>query len=295
MKKISLISHIYRTEVPESDWENTPASVKGRMEEMKALIQELEEKLNRTSKNSSSPPSTDPLNAEKKEPKKKSGKNRGGQPGHQRWEKFLYSESECAEIINHKPELCSGCGSPLEGEDGKPHRHQLLEIPPIKPIIIEHRLHQLECLSCGKSTRAKLPEDVEANHYGIRVVALVAVLSGLYRHSQRMVKTAMEEIFDIRLSLGTINKLRIEASTALELAVAEAKTYVQNAAVVGADETSFSQGNMDGCNAKKSQGWLWVAVTTPHASSRQSRPTQWLPLVTFFQITLTRCTSAAQD
>ena len=33
-----------------------------------------------------------------------------------------------------------------------------------------------------------------------RVVALVAVFSGLYRHSQRMVKTAMEEIFDIRLS-----------------------------------------------------------------------------------------------
>jgi hypothetical protein len=47
----------------------------------------------------------------------------------------------------------------------------------------------------------------------IRVVALVAVLSGLYRHSQRMVKTAMEEIFDIRLRLGTINKLRMEAST----------------------------------------------------------------------------------
>ena len=75
-----------------------------------------------------------------------------------------------------------------------------VEIPPIKPIIIEHRLHQLECLECGKSTRAKLPFDVEPNHYGMRVVAMVAVLSGLYRHSQRMVKTAMQEIFDIRLS-----------------------------------------------------------------------------------------------
>ena len=72
----------------------------------------------------------------------------------------------------------------------------------------------------------------------------------------------------------------MEASTAVADAVASAKTYVQNAAVVGADETSFSQGNMDGCNAKKSQAWLWVAVT---------------PLVTFFQITLTRCTSAASD
>ncbi|MDF5718602.1 MAG: transposase [Rhizonema sp. NSF051] len=103
---------------------------------------------------------------------------------------------------------------------------------------------------------------------------MVAVLSGLYRHSQRMVKTAMQEIFDIRLSLGTINKLRMEASTAVEKAVEEAKTYIQNAAVVGADETSFSQKNMDGCNSKNSQAWLWTAVT---------------PFVTFFQITLTRC------
>jgi hypothetical protein len=54
-----------------------------------------------------------------------------------------------------------------------------------------------------------------------------------------MVKTAMQEIFDIRLSLGTINKLRMEASTAVEKAVEEAKTYIQNAAVVGATILDF--------------------------------------------------------
>jgi len=79
--------------------------------------------------------------------------------------------------------------------------------------------------------------DDNANHYGTRVVALEAVLSGLYRHRKSLVKTAMQEIFDIRLSLGTINKLRMEASTAVEKAVEEAKIYIQNAAVVGADET----------------------------------------------------------
>lgn len=280
MKKNSPICHIYKTEIPETDWEQTPPSVKGRMEEMKQLIEELEEKLNRTSKNSSSPPSADPLNAEKKVAKKKSGRKVGGQPGHKGAGKFLYPESECAEVINHKPEVCGDCGAKLEGEDTEPYRHQHVEIPPIQPIIIEHRLHELECQECGKITRAKLPFDVDANHYGARVVALVAVLSGLYRHSQRMVKTAMQEIFDIRLSLGTINKLRMEASTAVEKAVEEAKTYIQNAAVVGADETRFSQKNMDGCNSKNSQAWLWTAVT---------------PFVTFFQITLTRCKDAAKN
>ncbi|MHC5721695.1 MAG: IS66 family transposase, partial [Nostoc sp.] len=89
----------------------------------------------------------------------------------------------------------------------------------------------------------------------MRVVAIVTVLSGLYRHSQRMVQSAMQDIFGISMSLGTVNNLRLEASFAVESAVEEAKIYVQNSLVVGADETSFAQGNVDGCNDKKSQAW----------------------------------------
>ena len=60
--------------------------------------------------------------------------------------------------------------------------------------------------------------------YGERVVALVAVLSGLYRHSSRMVQSAMQDIFGITICLGTVNKLRLEASDAVAEAVLEAKT-----------------------------------------------------------------------
>ena len=49
---------------------------------LEQIQQELEEKVNRTSKNSSSPPSGDPLNTPKQEKKRKSGLKRGGQPGH---------------------------------------------------------------------------------------------------------------------------------------------------------------------------------------------------------------------
>ncbi len=107
--------------------------------------------------------------------------------------------------------------------------------------------------------------------------------------------TLAKYIFGISMSLGTVNNLRLEASHAVKSAVDQAKIYVQNSEVIGADETSFAQGNVDGCNNKKNQGWLWVAVTTPHASSRQSRPTQWLPLVTYFQIALSRCSDTARN
>ncbi|WP_230966998.1 hypothetical protein [Nostoc sp. NZL] len=69
----------YGIEISESDWEKTPARVKQMVEKMGQHIkesekrladletkqQELLEKINRTSKNSSVPPLSDPLNAEK--------------------------------------------------------------------------------------------------------------------------------------------------------------------------------------------------------------------------------------
>jgi transposase len=51
---------------------------------------------------------------------------------------------------------------------------------------------------------------------------------------------------------GTVNNLRLEASNAVESAIEEAKIYVHNSRVVGADETSFVQRDVDGCNDKKS-------------------------------------------
>jgi hypothetical protein len=95
-----------------------------------------------------------------------------------------------------------------------------------------------------------------------------------------MVQSALSDLFDIPMSLGTVNKLRLEASNAVESCVDEAKLYVQKQVCVGADETSFKQGNLDGCNPKQSQAWLWVVVT---------------PLVTYFEIALTRCTQAAKN
>jgi hypothetical protein len=47
---------------------------------------------------------------------------------------------------------------------------------------------------------------------------------------------------------------------------------------VGADETGFGQGNADGPNPQNKRAWLWVAVT---------------PLVSFFQVMLSRSAAAA--
>lgn len=78
---------IYGIEIPNSDWEKTPPSVKELVERMgqrikqseqeladkEAQNQELLEKINRTSNNSSSPPSLDPPSAQKRQKKKTHG------------------------------------------------------------------------------------------------------------------------------------------------------------------------------------------------------------------------------
>jgi transposase len=39
------------------------------------------------------------------------------------------------EVVVLKPEQCQGCHAPLSGDDASPFRHQVIEIPPIKPVI----------------------------------------------------------------------------------------------------------------------------------------------------------------
>ena len=280
-------------QISDKDWERTPASAKQlvldmaqrlakieqQLVELQAENQLLREQINRTSNNSSQAPSSDSPKALKPRRKEKSSKKRGGQPGHEGHSRSLYAVEQCQSVTEHYPKVCRGCGGELSGEDANPYRHQIVEMPPIIPEVKEHRLHQLECQQCGQLTRAELPKEVNPSGYGPRVVATVGVLSGVYRHSQRMVMSAMQDLFGVSMCLGSVNRLRQEASMAVAQVVEEAQQYVQQQPVVGADESSWSQGNADGANERGSKAWLWVAVT---------------PLVTYFQVLLSRSTEAAQ-
>lgn len=288
-------------ELPDADWERTPASVKRLVEsqaerlkqqelelaqlkqqlgEVQGKIAILTEQKKQNSSNSSTPPSTDLPNAPKRQQKRKSGRKRGGQPGHQGHSRLLYAIEDCVSVTDCYPEKCRCCGEKMQGVDPQPYRHQVVELPPVTPQVEEYRLHQLVCPSCRSATSAELPASMPPSGYGARVVAMVGVLSGAYRHSCRMVQSAMQDLFGVWMSVGTVNNLRAEASAAVATPVAEARAYVQSQPVVGADETGFPQGNADGGNFKGSRAWLWVAVT---------------PLVTCFCVFLSRASTAAQS
>lgn len=273
--------------VPLRDLETTPESIKQVLKilleerkEIKQRIEELEEKLNKNSKNSSIPPSkngfgvkVDKEGKAKKKPLKLTVKRAKA-------ERKLYAVEECEIVHEEKPSNCSKCGYELKGEDPHPHRHQIVELPVLKPEVTEYRLHSLECEHCGEKSRAKLPTEVSEKSYGARLTALVGMLSVEARQSHRQMQGLLREVFGIEISRGTINNIRQEVSEAIAAASEEAKEYAKQQPVVNCDETGFSQQNRDGNNPTEKKAWLWVMVT---------------PLISVFLVTLSRGQEVAKQ
>jgi transposase len=275
------------------EWAQVPVSVLNLIEELVRRMDKLEqemtalrtenelikEQLARTSANSSQPPSKNPLTFKpnKKEP---TGKKRGGQIGHQGHERKLYPVEKCQEVIEHYPQQYSRCGSEQMMSTTPPHRHQVVEIPLLEPIVTEHQFFSMTCNCCGQENQASsMSQIISQGGYGTRVAAYVGLFSSQYRQSYRQIQNIMAAVFGIEMSLGSINRLRIEVSESVSSAVIAAIGYVQQQPIVGVDETGFKQRNGDGQNAAQTSGWLWVAVT---------------PLIICFQVILSRGAAAAQ-
>ena len=271
--------------LPPELWERTPPEVQAYIQALEARIvlleamvhtfqeqvRTLQEQLNQTSRNSSRPPSSDPPQSPR--PRRPRWQRRhGGQPGHPGQTRSLVPVDEVDEVVVLKPHQCSGCHAPLSGDDVTPFRHQVIEIPPIKPVITEYRWHQLVCPECGETTRAPWPAGVPSGTYGPRVHATVALCTGSYRLSKRMTGQVMDDLFGVPMSVGTISQSEKATTEVVAEPVEAARAYVQEQSVAHLDETSWRQGDK--------RAWLWVAVTS---------------LVTVFLIRLSRGGHVARE
>jgi transposase len=120
---------------------------------LEARVAELEQWLNRSSRNSSLPPSQDTPSASPRPPAPSSGRSRGGQPGHEGKHRPLLPLERVDEVVDHWPERCHACARAFGEEErvdaAAPQRHQVAELPPIAVMLTEHRLHRLRCLACA--------------------------------------------------------------------------------------------------------------------------------------------------
>jgi transposase len=239
--------------IPAELWEQIPSAAQAALyallDTLQRRIDELEQRLQQNSTNSSKPPSSDPPHVKRAPPKPASGKRRGGQPGHEHHRRVLLPATQTHDL---RPTRCRRCDRPLTGDDPQPLRHQVLELPPLRPLVLEYRRHRLCCPGCGTSTCADLPAGVPTGTTGPRLQALLAVLTGVYRLSKRQAEQLCEDLFHLPLCAGQICALEQQTTAALELVVAEVRRHVQTQSV-NMDETGWRQA--------RQRAWLWVAVT----------------------------------
>jgi transposase len=242
------------------DWQQTPIRVQVRVGELCAEVKQLRETVeylqeivNRNSQNSSQPPSQD--RPDQKPTKEPAGppRKRGGQPGHRGHRRVLVDDVD--EVVIHKPISCAGCGALLLGDDPAPYRHQVTELPIVKPKVIEHQVHCVNCPRCGHSNRGELPPEVAASWFGPNVISLVGLLMGRYRLSKRQVTHLLAECFGIMMAASTVVNQQQMISQALAAPVAELEPVVKNEPACNIDETSWRQPG----TAKRP--WLWTVVT----------------------------------
>jgi transposase len=226
-------------------------------------IAQLERRLNRSSRNSSQPPSTDPPSTPARRGKDRAGRKQGAQPGHEGKGRDLLPTAAVDEVVVHWPKRC-GCGHVFgEGElvaAGRPVRHQVEELPRLAVLVTEHQCPRLRCPGCGQRARAELPAYVAHSAFGARFHAAVAVLSVRNRVSRRDVVECCEQLFGARISAGTVDAILQRVADALAEPDADLLERVRAAKTLNMDET--------GWRTAGERRAMWGAFTARHAVVR---------------------------
>jgi transposase len=223
-----------------------------RIETLEAEVAELKQRLNRSPQNSSLPPSSQHPHAKPAPPRKPSGKKPGGQPGHPKSERALIATEQCSEVVTLKPSACRRCGRKLAGTDAQPLRHQVWELPEIRPLVTEYQRHRLVCDSCSETTCAELPPGVPTGQAGPQLIALVALLMGCFRQSKRRVSLFLEQILGQPCSPGWVVKLQNQATAALRPPYIELAGQLPTKEALAIDESPTKEGRV--------KAWLWTCV-----------------------------------
>jgi transposase len=237
---------------------------------LRNYIAVLEERLSKyenpkNSTNSNRPPSSDfPKQNKTNSLRASSGKKPGGQPGH---EGNTLRMVETPDMVkNHQSNFCTKCGKDLSLATlqliGK---RQVIDLPPIRPIITEHRVYKRVC-TCGHCNQGLFPEGVQTPvSYGPGVQSMVAYLNT--RHYLPVERSAeiMNNIFNIPISSGGIDyllkKIKQKAMPAYEVI----RQFILKQTVIGGDETGVN------INGKNHWAWTFQNHKATYIAINQSR------------------------
>src|SRR6516225_1050525 len=256
---------------PEAFFEGTHPHVRTYIEQvhttiadLQTRIAELQSKQAKNSTNSSLPPSAEHPHAKPSRPTPKSLRGAGGQPGHAKHQRPLLPTEHCQLVIRCVPPICRRCAAPLSGTDPQPLRHQVWELPEMKPSVTEYQRHRLIC-RCGTVTCGALPAGVPTGQAGPRLIAFSGLLLSCFRQSKRRAALFLSMILNQPACPGWMVSLQKLAAEAVQPAYDELVHQLPLQAVLSIDESPTKEG--------KTKSWIWtfVAATFTLFATRTSR------------------------
>ena len=219
---------------------------------LQSQVAELQSKLNKNSRNSSKPPSSDGLN--KPAPKSlrvAGGRPTGGQKGHPG--RTLSQATEPDKIVVHSvPDQCQACHLELPFAYVSETR-QVFDLPVLQFEVTEHHAMQAIC-SCGHVHTAEFPAGVRATvQYGPHAQAAMVHLNQNHAVSVQRTAALMKDLFGLPVSQATVIKAAIASAAILQPTVDAIGQGAVNADVLHADET--------GLRVARTLHWLHVLAT----------------------------------
>jgi transposase len=207
--------------------------------QLNQTIQELKEQINKNSKNSSKPPSSDGFKKPStKSLRKPSGKKAGGQKGHPG--KHLAVVAKPDDIIRHMPSACEGCphykmckGTACVSEK----RHVIDAVVTVN--VTEHQLLEIPiCMRHGDNRKGSFPTDVRARvQYGKNLQSLAVALNTIGAVSVKRTHEILSGVFNIPIATGTISNMVKRCADAVSKTVNTIKQKVIESGLGHFDET----------------------------------------------------------
>jgi transposase len=226
------------------------AELTSKVEALTARVAELEAKLNeppKTPDNSSLPPSHG--HKANKPPRRKRRKDRRPGVGRE-----LHSDPD--HIVEARAETCSSCAAVLtEGDQKLQAVYERIELPPIKPIVTQVRLHGGTCPHCGAVFTARPPPGLEpGSPFGSSIEALAVYLHHCQAISFERLSALFLDIFGLTISEGALANLFKRVKPRFDERALAIKQRVLVSPIVCSDETSA---RVEGRN-----WWEWVFLGT---------------------------------
>src|SRR5215213_1630063 len=162
-------------------------------------------------------------------------------------------------IVRCRPSSCQQCGEalPLEGQR-RVGRSQVIELPPVRPVVVEAWQYAARCAGCGTRTKGAYPEGLEPTRtFGPQIEALLGYFHERHHVSYERLVELCRDVFGLTISEGGIDKALGRPAERARPTYEAIGAQVRAGPVIGSDET--------GARVAGKTAWQWV-FQTPEAS-----------------------------